>query len=262
MKQNLPPAGEERQFQTVSGASVDGAPIAYIIVLAAVVTALSFIPFSIVLASGGGMPLSQSVLPLMGWLLGPIAGAVASGIGALVGVFLAPYTAGVPALSIAGAMLNSFAAGTMVIGNERRAWRFGLTVLLLIQFFIYGYQAIARNGIPVNIFIAGSFINWSGLLLFVLPTARLFARWINSPNVGLVALGLFLGTWTISGVSHLSAASISYLIFNWPEEIWIALIPIIPGENLIRCVAGTVIGTGVISGLRAIKLVKPKQAIY
>ncbi|MGI0484138.1 hypothetical protein ACN4EK_01805 [Pantanalinema rosaneae CENA516] len=262
MEQNLPPSGEERQFQTVSGASVDGAPIAYLIVLAAVVTALSFIPFSVVLAVGGGMPLSQSILPLLGWLLGPIAGALASGIGTLIGVFFAPYTAGIPALTVGIAMLISFAAGTMVARNGRRYWYLGLTILFILQFCLYGYQAIVRNGITLNNFILGSFVDWSGLLLFALPTRQLFARWIGSTNVGLVAIGLFMGTWTISGVGHLSAASIAYLILNWPQEIWITLIPIIPVENVIRSVAGTVIGTGVISGLRAINLVKPKQALY
>lgn len=50
-------------MEAVSSAAIDGAPIAYIVVLAAIVTTLSFIPFSIVLASGGSMPLSQAVFP-------------------------------------------------------------------------------------------------------------------------------------------------------------------------------------------------------
>jgi hypothetical protein len=40
------------------------------------------------------------------------------------------------------------------------------------------------------------------------------------------------------------------------------LIPLIPIEFLSRCAIGTVIGTGVIAGLRAIGLVKPTNAIY
>ena len=54
------PAGEEREVKFLGGAALDGAPIAYIVVLAAVVLALSFIPFSVVLATGGSFPLSQS----------------------------------------------------------------------------------------------------------------------------------------------------------------------------------------------------------
>jgi hypothetical protein len=40
------------------------------------------------------------------------------------------------------------------------------------------------------------------------------------------------------------------------------LIPIIPVENIFRCLIGTVIGTGVIAGMRAIGVVKPEKAIY
>ncbi|MGF1570765.1 MAG: hypothetical protein ACFCVD_22270 [Nodosilinea sp.] len=262
MANDSPPTGEERQVQTLRGATIDGTPMAYIIVLAAVVTALAFIPFSVVLASGGSMPLSQSIFPLLGWLLGPLAGALASGIGTLIGVFFAPYTAGVPFVSVWGAVLASFAAGTMVLGHERRYWYLGLTTLFVLQYCLYGFHAIAQNGISPKVFIAGSLIDWSGLVLFVLPTRILFARWINGSNLALVAVGLFMGTWMIWGVTHLSETTITYFIFNWPEEVWITLIPIIPIENLIRSTTATVIGIGVISGLRAMNLVKPRQALY
>ena len=104
------PSGEERSVKFLGGAAIDGAPVAYIVVLAAVVTALAFIPFSVVLASGGSFPMSQGIFGLIGWVLGPIAGAVASGIGTLIGVFVAPHTAGVWPVSVYGAVVTSFAA--------------------------------------------------------------------------------------------------------------------------------------------------------
>ncbi|MUG97747.1 hypothetical protein F7734_37740 [Scytonema sp. UIC 10036] len=255
------PEGEERKVQIASTASIDGTPVAYIVVLAAVTTTLAFIPFTIVLASGGGMPLSQSIFPLLGWILGPFAGALASGIGTLIGTILAPYTAGIPILSIWGAMLGSFTAGMMVLGYRRKYWWIGLTIFFAFELFLYADRAL-RNGVAPNIVIAGSFVDWSGLVLFALPTRTLFARWISSQKIVPLMTGLFLGTWTVWGVIHLSSTTITYYIFNWPEEVWIVLIPVIPVENLIRCVAGTVIGAGVISGLREINLVKPREAIY
>ena len=72
------PAGQERRVEFLGGAAVDGAPVAYIVVLAAVVAALAFIPFSVVLASGGSFPMSEGIYGLVGWILGPIAGAVAT----------------------------------------------------------------------------------------------------------------------------------------------------------------------------------------
>ena len=256
------PTGEEREVQFLGGAAIDGAPVAYIVVLAAVVVALAFIPFSVILASGGSFPMSQGIYPLVGWILGPIAGAIASGIGALVGVFLAPHTSGVAVVSVLGGVIASFAAGSMVLGEKRNNWWIWETVVFVIAWLLFAGRAMVQNGVSFYAAFVGSFLDWSGILLFALPTRTLFARWINSKNIGMVALGLFLGTWTIAGVMHVVQSCITYFMFNWPEEIWVMLIPIIPFENLMRCLIGTVIGTGVIAGMRAIGLVKPTEAIY
>jgi hypothetical protein len=256
------PAGEEREVKFLGGAALDGAPIAYIVVLAAVVLALSFIPFSVVLATGGSFPLSQGILALVGWILGPIAGAVAAGVGRLLGVFLAPHTAGVAAVTVISATFSCFAAGTMVLGKERNKWWIPVAVIIVIAWLAYVGRAIFVNGVGLWPAIAASFIDWSAVLLFILPTRTLFARWINDKNLVKVAVGLFLGTWMIAGISHVVASSITYFMFNWPEEVWVTLIPIIPFEHVLRCLTGAVIGTGVIAGLRAIGLVKPKWAIY
>ena len=257
------PAGEEREVRLLSGAAIDGAPVAYIIVLAAVVTALAFIPFSVILAAGGSFPMSQGIYPLVGWILGPIAGAIASGVGRLIGIFLAPHTAGpVPAASVWGAAIASFAAGSMVLGEKRKRWWIPLSALFIVEFLLFTGRAIFLNGVGIGVALLNSFVDWSSILLYVLPTRTLFARWINSENVGLGAAGLFLGTWMIAGLSHLSVTVIMYFMFNWPEEVWVTLIPVIPMEHLFRCLIGAVIGTGVIAGLRAIGVVKPAGAIY
>lgn len=259
---STPPSGEEREVKVLGGASIDGAPIAYIVVLAAVTTALAFIPFSVVLALGGSFPMSQGIFALVGWLLGPLAGAVASGIGTLIGIFLAPHTAGVPFVSVWGAVIASFTAGAMAIGQKRKSWWIPLAGLFIIEYLLYIGQALFVNGVGISAVFLGSFVNWSAILLWVLPTRTLFARWINNPNIGLVAVGLFLGTWMVFGLAHTSQTVIVYYMFNWPEEVWITLVPIIPVENLFRCLVGTIIGTGVIAGLRATGIVKPTEAIY
>lgn len=253
---------KEREVGFLGGAAVDGAPVAFIIVLAAVITALSFIPFSIVLGEGGSFPLSQGVFALVGWILGPIAGALANGIGALIGVFVAPHTAGVPTVSVLGAIVAGFTAGAMVIGQKRKAWWIPLAVLYVIAFLLYVGRAMVQNDVGIGPGLGASFINWSAILLFILPTRTLFARWINSSNIGFVAAGLFLGTWMVMGLSHVAQSMITYFMFNWPEEVWVMLTPIIPFQHLVRCLAGAVIGTGVIAGLRAMGLVKPSEAIY
>lgn len=257
------PAGEEREVRFLSGAAIDGAPIAYIVVLAAVVTALSFIPFSVILSTGGSFPMSQGVYALVGWILGPVAGAIASGVGRLVGVFLAPHTAGpVPAASVWGAVIASFAAGSMVLGEKRKNWWIPLSALFIVELLLFISRAVFLNGVGLGVALLNTFVDWSSILLFILPTRTLFARWTNSKNIGLIGVGLFLGTWMVAGISHLSVSVILYYTFNWPEEVWIMLIPVMPMENMFRCLIGAVIGSGVIAGLRAIGLVKPAEAIY
>jgi hypothetical protein len=66
----------------------------------------------------------------------------------------------------------------------------------------------------------------------------------------------------IAGLTHLAAAVVVYFQVNWPEAVWLAFAPLAPLEHLVRCVVGTVIGTGVIAGLRAIGLVKPREAVF
>jgi hypothetical protein len=256
------PAGEERKVEFLGGAAIDGAPVAYIVVLAAVVVALSFFPFSVILASGGSFPMSQGIFGLLGWVLGPIAGAVAGGIGVLIGGFLAPHTAGVLVVSILNVMVAAFAAGTMFVSDKRKGWWLWVWLLALVGYLYFIGRAMFLNGIGVWPVLAGSFIDWSALLLFLLPTRTLMGKWINSKNWGKVLLGIGLGTWTVAGMGHAVASSITYHMFNWPEEVWTMLIPIIPFENFMRVLIAVVIGGGVIAGLRAIGLVKPENAAY
>ena len=257
------PVGKEREVKNISGAAIDGAPIAYIVVLAAVVTALAFIPFSVVLAMGGSFSMNQGIIGLVGWILGPVAGATASGIGALIGVLVAPQTAGVWFVTVFGSIVNAFAAGAMSTHNEKRkAWWVGVAGFTAIALVVFLGRALFVNGIHLQWVILGSFLNWSSLILFILPTRTLVINWIGSKNMGKVALGLALGTWICFGIRHTIGGAITYTMFNWTEEIWVALSPVVPVETLFRCAIGAVIGTGVIAGLRAIGLVKPREGVY
>jgi hypothetical protein len=262
-KLSTQPTGVEREVRPLSRVSIDGAPVTYIVVLAAVAAALAFVPFSTLLAFGGSFPISQGVFPLIGWLLGPVGGALASGVGRLVGALLAPLTAG-PNLfvSVWSAAVGGFAAGAMAPKAGRRWWWIPLTGLFLVMWLALVAQAVFANGVGLGVILLYTFTNWSGVLLFALPTRVLFTRWIEGDNLALMSLGLFLGTWTIAAISHLAANSIYYFIYNWPAEFLLTLVPVTPMENAFRGLIGVVIGVGVITGLRAIGLVRPTQATY
>ncbi|HNT76755.1 MAG TPA: hypothetical protein PKH77_17235 [Anaerolineae bacterium] len=258
------PAGEEREVRRLDRVAIDGAPIAYVLVLAAVVAALAFIPIpiSVVIGSGKNFPMSQSIYPLVGWLLGPVAGAVADGIGALVGVIVAPHTTTSAPATVLGAVLGGFAAGAMTV-KERRAWWWApLAGVFVIFYGLYAGRAVFINGAAARDVLLGSFINWSALLLFVLPTRVWFARLLAERDLKRIGIGLFGGTWIVAGLSHLATGTIVYAILNWASEYWLVFAPVAPLEHLVRCLVGAIIGTGAIAGLRATGLIKPTYAAY
>jgi hypothetical protein len=260
------PLGEEREVRQVGGVAIDGAPVAYVVTLAAVVTTLAFIPLSVVLG-GKSFPMSQAVYPLVGWILGPIAGPVASGIGALVGTIVAPHTTTIPGVTVVGAVVGSLTAGVMAaaVHPTRRArawWWLPLSIVLLLAYGLYMGWAIVRNGVEPYALLLGSFINWSALLLWLLPTRTLAAHWMRHGELQRVTAGVALGTWTAAGLSHMAAGMVMYFITNWPKEIWLGMAALAPLEHIVRTLVGTVIGVGVIAGLRAIGIVKPTWAGY
>ena len=113
--------------------------------------------------------MSQGIYALVGWILGPIGGAIASGIGALIGVFLAPHTTSVWPVSVLGGVIASFTAGSMVLGEKRKGWWVWETVLFVIFFLLFVGRAIIQDGVGVYAALAGSFVDWSAILLFALP---------------------------------------------------------------------------------------------
>lgn len=256
------PSGEERDVRRVKRVAVDGAPLSYIVTLAAVATALAIVPLSVVVGSGKSFPLSQGVYPLVGWLLGPVAGALANGVGALIGVFVAPHTTTLPLATVLGAAVGGLAAGVMRGSGKRRWWWQPLALFFAALYGIYAGQALIRNGVAWYAVLLGSLIDWSALLLFVMPTRVWFAQWMLSTDPKSVALGLFCGTWTIAGLTHLTASSVIYIFSNWPNEVWLAMAPLAPLEHVIRAAVGAIIGVGVILGLRATGLVKPEHANF
>ena len=258
------PTGEEREVALSRGASIYGAPIAYIVTLAAVVAVLTLVPIPItfVVGTGRNFPMSQGVYPLMGWLLGPLAGALADGIGALVGLMINPQNTSSLLASLLGAAMGGLAAGSMRAEGRRRHWWLPLTAVFVIFYGLYAGRAVFVNRAVWWHVLLGSFINWSALLLFVLPTRTFFARMLADANLRRVAAGLFGGTWMIAGLVHLSTGWLVYWQINWAKEAWLIFAGAAPFEQIARCIIGTVIGVGVISGLRAIGLVKPAEALY
>jgi hypothetical protein len=255
------PLGPERTVRLLGAASVGGAPVAYVVVLGAVVAVLSFIPFSVALSAGGSFPMAQGVYPLMGWLLGPAGGAVASAMGSLVGLFLAPHTAGIPWLTVGGAATGALFAGC-IVARGRRALALGAVLLVAGETWLFSHHATVANGVRPGIFLLAYLAHFAAMVLFLLPTRRWIGRLIESPDLGRVWLGLFLGTWCATSLMMFSESFVSYWLLNWPSPLFVMFIGIIPLEEAARSGIGAVIGTGVIAGLRSIALPRPPGARY
>ncbi|MEM7790267.1 MAG: hypothetical protein AAF546_02595, partial [Verrucomicrobiota bacterium] len=242
--------------------TIDGAPITYMIAFAAATAVFSFIPISVAMASGGAFPMSQGINPLVGIILGPIAGAITSLIGTSVGVILAPHTAGIPALTLMGATVSSFIAGCFVRKGPRAWWFVPVALYSIINYIFYAGRAVFQNGVEPWIAIVASIISWSSLLIFILPTRRFVAKFLTSENITRLSIGFFLVSWTASSLGTLSQAVIAYWMLNWPEEVWIFFIPVLPYEAAVRSIVGVVIGAGIVTGMRSTGMMKPRNALY
>lgn len=258
------PEGAERTVVRSLGVTVDGAPVAYMAVLAAVVAVLTLIPIPITLVIGTGksFPISQGIYPLVGWLLGPLAGALVNAIGAVVGVLINQQNSSTLLGTALGAAMGGLAAGVMRGSGSRSRWWIPVACVAGLFYVFYGGRAVAANGANAFHVLLGSFLDWSGLLLFILPTRTFFARALSSENLSRVAVGLFGGTWAVAGLVHLSGAMLAYLQADWPNAAWLAFAVPAPFEHIARCLIGAVVGTGVIAGLRALNLAKPEHAVY
>lgn len=254
-------AGREREIVFHDAASIGGAPVAYVIVLATVIAVLSFIPFSIVLSGGSSFPMAQGVYSLNGWLLGPWAGFVSSVVGSLVGVFLAPHTAGIPWLAVSGAGLAALVAASLHPTGRNRLWA-AISLLVLFGWFSFYHYAVTLNGVKPAVFFLCYLTHLSSTLLFLFPTRRWIGRALRSPDLKKVAVGLFFGTWISASLMMFYMSWLSYILLTWPEEVFYIFFVMVPLENAARSVIGAVIGTGVIAGLRSMALVKPPHASF
>lgn len=253
------PKGEERKVRWTGGETIDGAPVAYIIVLAAVVAVLASIPGSVAFGLNERLPVfGQAMCPLLGFILGPWAGALAAGVGRLISV-VALAGGGAGLYSVPFFMAWAAAAGILV-EKKGRTWLLALAVFVLTYIW---YIGSALRDIDWRLALLATIVNITGLLLWLLPTRTLARDWIAKENPAKLAVGLALGCWIVNANGHtMSNAFVYNVVFRWTPADWLNIAAAVPLEQLVRMVTGTVIGVGVITGLRAIGLVKPAKAGY
>ena len=239
-----------------------GCPISYIALMAAVVAVLQLIPFSVVLGPGVSFPLSLAVTPLVGILLGPWAGALAVLIGSAIGVMIAPHTAWLGPITPLIMVAAPLASG--LITTSRRyivgAYFILATIVWLVLF-------LATNGFPTE-HPTAILQPWRylvpGILLFLPKINGKAVRFLQSERRLALGVGLAYLIWIGSQADHTLSSIIGNLIlFQLPEEVWSFLtLYIIGAERGALALVGTVIGIGVILGLRHMGLAKPRDGVW
>ena len=179
----------------------------------------------------------------------------------MVGIFLAPHTAGIPWLTVAGAASAALFAGVIVPRGRNGLWAaLGAGVLLVVA--LYWHQAVNRNGVAPRTFVAAYLVHAGALLLYGTPLRRLMAHLIHSAGLRRVAVGLFLGTWCATSLMMLGESMVGYSLLNWPAELFVMFAVVVPVETAVRSGIGAVVGTGVIAGLRAMALIRAREASF
>jgi hypothetical protein len=255
------PQGEKREVKGLGGVTIGGTPVAYIAIMAAIVTVFAFIPASVVIGGGGGgWPLHDALHPLVGLLLGPIAGPLASVVGMLVGNAVAPYTNLGPESPLMG-LMSALAVGCV---TQKGKWYWMVPwVITLVAHVVYFFLAAAQ-GIGFLLWFSNVFLVTLALILIAIPPVRNWAveavqtgglNWRT--GVGMYIIFLFGST---AGIQMIW--TIGYARSPWPAEVWPPLVPVIILERGVFTLIGVLIGLAVITALRRSPFVKPKSAGY
>lgn len=250
------PKGTQREVSTERRITIGGAPVSYVALFAAAIGVTALIPFAVLISTGQAFPFSEFVVPLCGIILGPIGGFVAGLVGGIIGLAIAPYTAPNGILAPLTPALGAMAAGFLV-QRDKRAW-YG-TAILAVALGVFTVKGIVINGVAPHWNILAVLVAWISLVLQLTPLRGLAAKWLRSTNLGAVAAGLvvicFMGTSTAMIVNN----AIGFFLFQIPNDVWPAFVPVVQSERTMVTIGSTIIGLGVIAGLRRLRMVKPTQ---
>ena len=250
------PKGAQREVSAERRISIGGAPVSYVAFFAAAIGVTSLIPFAVMMTTGQSFPLSEFLIPLCGIVLGPIGGFVAGLVGGIIGLAIAPYTAPNGILAPITPALAAMATGFLVQRDKRAWWGF---VILVVAATIFTVKGIIIEGVTPFWLLAALSVSYVAIIVQLTPLRGLAAKWLRSPNLGSVTAGLavitFLGTSTAVIVNN----SIGYFLYGAPNDIWPMFFPIVQSQRLMITLGGTIVGLGVIAGLRRLRLVRPAQ---
>lgn len=237
----------EKRVTGRSKAAIAGVPVAFLAVWAAIYAVASILP-AIPLVGGGTFGGQEFILGIAGLLFGPVAGAVAATIGALIASFIGPATAYFGLLTFYPHLVGALVAG-LLMKNARNG---RLIVLILFLAAVAAWPLLPWfSVIGAHVYAQGAYwpMYLTGLItLWFSPWA---ARQIRSLDPKRVPLGVAVIAWTAYMVNHVYISLGYSLLYpegpeQWVFAFWSGIVPI---QRLLLTLVTVAIGSAAIIGL-------------
>jgi len=227
---------------------------AIIAVWAAVVASGYLLPTFPILGTGGAFSLSNILFPLSGIFFGPIAGALCSAVGGLIGSLIAPHTAWMGLGTFIIGTTTAFTAGCIAWGkwppvgvsSSGSIIINGAIIIYIIGTILWFTQEIGRSIVlfPLVFYSLGFIAMMTGLIF----AKRLFSskgRISKFIIIWLCAFGGLIGGATIGNF-------FSLVLFKQPKEIWMLLTVTAPIERAVFALGAMLVGVPLLAGLNKI----------
>jgi len=243
LEPSVPPPAR-RNWQTRG--RIFGLPISIIAIWAALFVAASAVPALPVPGMSGMITLNAIMTAISGIILGPAAG-IANMIGGIIGMIIFPYGSFFGPLSFLTVTLGGFISG-LAFANR---WKLAalLEVALILAWFVN-----PRAWQPW-MWIVPLPYTLVTLLAIVVPPLRNWMRRQVSHGTG---VGLWVSVALLACIGHsveyLTANVMTNYMFNLTWQYWVPTWPYWVGVDTVTIALSTIVGVGVLVGLRRARL--------
>jgi len=220
-------------------------------VWAAVVAAGHILPTVPIWGTGSSFSVSMALSPLSGIFFGPVAGALCSAVGGLIGSLIAPHTAWMGIGTFIIGATTAFTAGCIAWGkwppiaiNDNGSINFnGGIIVYIIGTILWFTQETGRSLIRLPLIYYG--LGFIAMIAGIIFSGRLFrsaGKLQKFPAIWLCAFGGLVGGATAGNF-------FSLILYKLPKEIWNALTIVSPIERAVFALGAMFIGAPLMVGL-------------
>ncbi|RPI88357.1 MAG: hypothetical protein EHM41_01635 [Chloroflexi bacterium] len=230
-----------------------GMPIAIVSIWAALFVAASAVPALPVPGMTGMITMNTIMTAISGAVLGPAAG-VANMVGAIISTILFPF----------GSFFGLWGALTVTMGGLisgllfANKWKLAglLEVALLVAWFVN-----PRAWQPWMWIVPLPYSLVTLLVIFVSP----LRRWMRKQILTGSKAGLWAGVALIATVGHsaefMTSNVMTNYMYNLTWQYWVPTWPYWVGVDTVTIVMATVVGVGILSGLRKARLIQAADIV-